>query len=138
MLHCYFLRGCSCVLLAILAGCCVSYHRLAVVDSTKAMVPPEASALLAVVEKAVKPLGLRGRLETSLDEKFVAYNISDGRINSVNAMIDKQTRNIGLGWQWNTQSEFVSRVQNAIELEFTRTYGTTLQFKDRACGWLGP
>jgi hypothetical protein len=123
-----------------LAGCCVSYGRVADLDRSNTRIPSDASTLLAAVERAVQPLGFDGRLGYWGDSRnggHPAYFVRHGR-DALHALIDDQPLAIGLSWQWNTRSDFVGQVQDAIGREFATTYGTTLEFKDRACGWFGP
>jgi hypothetical protein len=118
------------------AGCCVSYSRVAAVDRNSARDRPDVAGLVAVSERAAKQLGFKGREDHYFDSGRTIYSLQDDR-NRLTVLIDEETLAIGLSWDWRS-ARFASQVQSAIEREFTATYNSHLQFKDRPCGWFGP
>jgi hypothetical protein len=118
-----------------LTGCCFSYGRVAVVDRSSARNSLDVRGLVIVVENAVRPLGFKGSAERSYYPQITLYSVVDPRndLNRLNVAIDNQTLSIKLGWDWHTKADFAASVQNAIEREFSASYGNTLQFKEHPC-----
>jgi hypothetical protein len=120
------------LLLAALAGCCVSYSRTGGIER-RPDGSPTTDALVAVIRRAVQP-----PLEIKpLPADGTDFRVSEGR-EGLNVGVDTANPGISIGWDWHTHSDFVARVQSAVEREFAATFGTPLQFRNNPCGWFGP
>lgn len=114
-------------LLMLIAGCCNSFERRSTAGEVAAPSSPDVAGLIAVADSAVTKLDLRGRVERAFDPNKVFYAVAvTSGAQGLWVMIDAQTLTIYLRWRMYADQELASRVQNAIEREFTP--GTT-----RAC-----
>ena len=126
----------------LLSGCCTSYYRIAkvdraTVDGAKVGEHIARVGLTGVIGNVVMEFDRTAAAERVVDAKRTVYRISrDGNI--VYVSIDDQTDTIRLGWDWRNHSDLPSRLQSAIEREYSATYHAPLRFEQGPCGWLGP
>jgi hypothetical protein len=124
---------CTAVSLTLLAGCCVSYHRVAKLDRNGVDRAVEVPSLVTVIESALKSESQIGATVTS---DYGAYIVRMGR-EEVSVRVDEQERAIYLGWDWRTHT-LPKQLQSVIARDYGIAYHRTLQFADLPCGWFGP
>lgn len=129
----YSMSLCAVASLALLSGCCVSYHSVAKLDRQDVERFVVAPSLASVIESALKSESQTGATITS---DYGAYIVRRGR-EEVSVRVDEQERTISLGWDWRTHA-LPGQVQSAIARDFDATYHSQLRFENLPCGWLGP
>ena len=120
---------CAALPFTLLAGCCVSYHRVAKTD----LDATEAANLVALVGDALKA---EGRSGVKIESDYGGYVVRKG-MEVVQVRIDEQERAIHLGWDWRAHS-LPEQVQLTIVRNYGASYHRTLNFADVPCGVFGP
>lgn len=130
--------GSAVAVLLMLCGCCASHGRTASAVEADTPSTVYVAGLSSVVAGAIAQTGLSVKNQSHDPSQTQTHFAIASGLRNMWVTIDPKALSIRIGWWMSDDEVIVSKVQRAIEQEFSARYHTTLHFKDLPCGWFGP